>query len=187
MQALLQLPNGQTIPVQLPGSVVNQPQVVPVPTAAHVPVVTQNTVPVNVQGTTQYIQTVPTNIIHQKQVLPGTVTGLVQTSTPKRTLPFQTVKLGPSPLANTSVPTGNQPVITTVISPDKQTETHSQGIKTVIAPKQIVVQSAQKRTIIPHQSQTQSTSKTSPVQGSQTYTKQVNMYQIINILYLFPC
>lgn len=185
MQALLQLPNGQTIPVQLPGSVLAQPQVVPVPTVT--PLKTISAVPQaslhgNVQGSTHYIQTVPTTIIQQKPViqgamhnLPGTIqsvpVGLVQNS-PNRIFPLQSVKLGPSPLAQTSpVQTGNQSLVTTVISPEKQTETQNPGIKTVIAP-QIVVQSAPKRTVISHKSQNQSTSKSSPNQGSQTYTKQ---------------
>ena len=184
MQALLQLPNGQTIPVQLPGSVVNQPQVIPVSAVSiprNVPTVTQNTVQGHVQGNTQFIQTVPTNIIQQKPILSGAVqslpVGLVQNTSTNRTIPLQTIKLGPSPLAQTSVvQTGNQSVVTTVISPDKQTETQIPGMKTVIAPQQIVVQSAQKRTIISPKSQMQSTSKTTPVQGSQTYTKQVITY-----------
>lgn len=185
MQALLQLPNGQTIPVQLPGSVLGQPQVIPVPTVSltkNFTAVPQNTFHGNVQGNTQYMQTVPTNFIQQKPLvqgsvpnLPGTIhslpVGLVQNST-NRIFPLQPVKLGPSPLAQTSqVQTVNQSLVTTVISPEKQTETQNPGIKTVIAP-QIVVQSAQKRTVISPKSQSQSTSKTSPVQGSQTYTKQ---------------
>lgn len=184
MQALLQLPNGQTIPVQLPGSVLAQPQVVPVQTVSplkNISAVPQASLHGNVQGNTQYIQTVPTTIIQQKPViqgamhnLPGTVQSvpvMVQNSS-NRIFPLQSVKLGPSPLAQTSqVQTGNQTLVTNVISPEKQAETQNPGIKTVIAP-QIVVQSAPKRTVISHKSQNQSTSKSSPNQGSQTYTKQ---------------
>lgn len=189
MQALLQLPNGQTIPVQLPGSMMAQSQVVPVQTVsppANTTVVPQNTVHRVVQGNTQYIQTLPGNVVQQKPVIQRVVqnlsgavhnlpVGLVQTSV-TRTIPIQTVKLGTSPLSQTitvPVQTGNQSLVTTVISPDKQTVTQNNpGIKTVIAPH-IVVQSAPRRTEVASKLQTQSTATTSAGQGSQTYTKQV--------------
>ena len=193
MQALLQLPNGQTIPIQLPGSIVAQPQTQVVPVQAGSPskntnVVSQKTVPRIVQGSTQFIQTVP-HVVQQRPVIQGVVqsvagathnlpVGLVQNQV-TRAVPLQTVKLGPSPLTQTvqTVPvqqTGNHSVLASVISPDKQTVTQTNtGVKTVIAP-QIVVQSAQKRpAAVSPKPQTQSSSKTSPNQGSQPYTKQV--------------
>ena len=193
MQALLQLPNGQTIPIQLPGSLVNQQQtqVVPVQTGTppkNTSLTSKKTVSGILQGNiSQFIQTVP-QVVQQRSMVQGVVqtvtgathnlpVGLVQNQV-TRAVSLHTVKVGPSPLTQTvhTVPvqqTLNQSVLATVISPEKQTVNQTKAdVKTVIAP-QIVVQSAQRKSAISPKPQTQSTSKTSPNQGSQTYTKQV--------------
>ena len=185
MQALLQLPNGQAIPIQLPGSIVAQPQtqMVSVQTVSppkNTTAITKKTIPRIVQGNTQFVQTVP-NIVQQRPVMQGVVqsvsgavhnlpVGIVQNPV-TRPVPLQTVKLGPSPLTQTVAlqQTGNHSVFATVISPNNQTVTQT---NTVIAP-QFVVQSAQKKPAVSPKLQAQSTSKTSPNQGSQPYTKQV--------------